>query len=287
MAPAVAQALEGVRPQAEAKGLVLTSQVAPALPPLPADPLRLGQILMNLLSNAVKFTPAGGRVTVHATGVPDADAPAWVEIRIEDTGVGIAPESLARLFQKFEQLDASMAKRHEGTGLGLALTRHLVEIHGGTIAAQSAGIGQGTTFTVRLPAGAARTSPLVLLVEDDPLLREVLTEQARAWGWQITAAGTLVEARGLMAAGRPDLFILDDRLPDGSGIDLAHQLRQGTAPRIPIIVYTGLGATESQRALAAGADDFLVKPAAPEELRRRAERILARSGKPLAASEAA
>lgn len=144
---ALAAALHNIQPQADAKGLTLALHVDEALSILTADPVRFKQILLNLLSNAVKFTPEGGQVTVRARRVEDV----FVEIAVTDTGIGIKPEDLPKLFQPFTQLEGVYAKRHQGTGLGLALTKRLVELHGGTIWADSEGEGKGSTFTVRLP----------------------------------------------------------------------------------------------------------------------------------------
>lgn len=153
----VPQVLEDIlviaRGLAHKKSQSIETQIAPDLPPLRADPLRLKQICFNLLSNAVKFTPDRGRITVAAQSTPDA---AFLDIRVTDTGIGIRAEDLPRLFQEFVQLDTTRSQWEEGTGLGLALTTRLVELHGGTLTATSPGEGQGSTFTVRLPfAGPA------------------------------------------------------------------------------------------------------------------------------------
>ncbi len=161
---AVATTLEELRPQAEAKGLTLELHGAEALPPVTADPVRFKQILFNLLSNAVKFTPEGGRITITARvqglgvrsqgAIPSPHPPGplpCLEVSVTDTGIGIKAEDLARLFQPFTQLEPVYAKRFQGTGLGLALTKQLVELHGGEIWAESEGEGRGSTFTVRLP----------------------------------------------------------------------------------------------------------------------------------------
>jgi signal transduction histidine kinase len=161
---AIETALTGIRPQSLAKALELTLQVDEALSLLTADPVRFKQILLNLLSNAIKFTAKGGSITVTArpvhsperTGPGTADpgrepAGEFVEIAVADTGVGIRPEDLPKLFQPFTQLEGSFTKQYHGTGLGLALTKRLVESHGGTVRAESEGEGRGSTFTVRLP----------------------------------------------------------------------------------------------------------------------------------------
>jgi PAS domain S-box-containing protein len=152
----VSDALEAsvalLRDQAAKKSLALELQIEEGLPQIVADPVRLKQILFNLLSNAVKFTPDGGRVTVIAKMAPGE----FVDIAVTDTGIGIKLDDLPRLFQEFVRLDAATALRTEGTGLGLALTKKLVELHGGTIAAVSEGEGRGSTFTVRLPIAPSK-----------------------------------------------------------------------------------------------------------------------------------
>jgi len=210
----------------------------------------------------------------------EAPAGAWVEFQVADTGIGIAPEDLGRLFQKFEQLDGGLAKAHQGAGLGLALTRQLVELHGGSIAVRSAGRGQGSTFTVRLPVEPHRERPLVLAVDDDPGMRELLACSLRGWGWEAAAAATLAEARAAIAREQPDLVILDASMPDGSGTDFVREIRHGGAPRVAILMFTGLGAEEGQAALTLGADDYLVKPAPGEAIHRKASKLLAQVGWP-------
>jgi len=167
---ALAAALHNIQPQADAKGLTLKLHVDESLSTLTADSVRFKQILFNLLSNAVKFTPSGGSVTVSArvrseeVGVRGQEqtpylsplTPHWVEISVADTGIGIKAEDLPKLFQPFTQLEPVYSKQYQGTGLGLALTKQLVELHGGQIWAESAGEGRGSTFTMRLPL----TSPM-------------------------------------------------------------------------------------------------------------------------------
>jgi PAS domain S-box-containing protein len=144
-------ALTDIRPQAEAKEVELRLEAAEAPAQISADPVRFKQILYNLLSNAVKFTPSGGRVTLAARQTEEK----FVEITVTDTGIGIAAEDVAKLFQPFTQLEAAATQRHQGTGLGLALTRKFVELHGGTVMVSSEGTGKGTTFTVHLPLAPA------------------------------------------------------------------------------------------------------------------------------------
>ena len=154
LAEVVRTAVEGVRPTAEAKALQLTIEVADEIPALMGDPARLHQVLWNLLSNAIKFTPRGGEIHVRV-GMKAHDA----EIRVSDTGEGISPEFVPRLFERFGQADGSPTRAHGGLGLGLAISKELVEAHGGTIEACSAGPGRGATFVVRLPVSTSKTVP--------------------------------------------------------------------------------------------------------------------------------
>jgi signal transduction histidine kinase len=189
-------AIESFRPQAEAKGIAfqLSLEACPAT--LVADPLRFKQIILNLLSNAAKFTLEGGTVTVSARP-RSSDAGRAVEIIVQDTGIGIRAEDLPKLFQEFTQLDASLARRHEGTGLGLALTKKLVELHDGAIHAHSPGEGQGSTFTIILPLDGPGTSPPPARAEfhvsrfESASIDELQTEVVN-FGFQVTSPeGTL------------------------------------------------------------------------------------------------
>jgi PAS domain S-box-containing protein len=151
---AIHAALAAIQPQADLKDLDLELHVDGVLSTLTADPVRFKQILLNLLSNAVKFTPEGGRITITARRDPYSDD--FVEVLVADTGIGIKPDDLSSLFQEFVRLDAAMTRRISGTGLGLALTKKLVELHRGTISAVSKGEGRGSTFAVRLPIALSR-----------------------------------------------------------------------------------------------------------------------------------
>jgi PAS domain S-box-containing protein len=153
LAPLALDLIASLSPAAESAGIRLAVDLAEGMPPLCADPRRIRQILFNLLSNALKFTPAGGRVTVHARWRPRAETGAepCFRVAVEDSGIGIRPEDQGRLFQIFEQVDSSSTRSRRGTGLGLALCRHLVDVHGGRIWVESAGEGQGSTFLFEIP----------------------------------------------------------------------------------------------------------------------------------------
>ncbi len=282
--------MDVVRPAAEAKGVHLGADVDPAARPLLADPDRLQQILWNLLSNAVRFTQSGGQVT---TSVRRAEG--GVEIRVRDTGRGIHPELLPFVFERFRQADGSSRRSHGGLGLGLAIVRYLVELHGGTVAAESGGEGRGATFTVVLPvAGPARAlsaGPLedtrpgpdgqpelpvslaglrVLLVEDEADARDLLQAVLTRAGAAVTGVPSTGEA--LLALDRTafDVLIADIGLPAADGYSLLHAVRQlppergGRLPALALTAYAG--PQHRRRALVAGFQAYLAKPVDPAEL---------------------
>ncbi|NTU81886.1 MAG: PAS domain-containing protein, partial [Chloroflexales bacterium] len=264
---------------------------------LEADPKRLKQILVNLLSNAVKFTPDGGQVGLEVT--PD-DAAGEVRFAVRDTGIGIAPEDLMRLFQPFVQLDSSLSRQHEGTGLGLALVRRLAELHGGTVLAESEP-GVGSCFTLVLPQhpsvpGAepqpvvAPTEPIrgaldpvrvrdpgrepgaasarILLAEDNEANILTTSDYLQARGFAVSVARTGPEALAAAVAHQPDLILMDVQLPELDGLALTRQLRVLPAfVSTPIIALTALTMPhDRERCLAAGANAYLSKPVRLKEL---------------------
>jgi signal transduction histidine kinase/ActR/RegA family two-component response regulator len=241
-----------------------------------ADEVRLEQIIGNLLSNALRYTPAGGTIAVHAWADGDEAV-----LEVADTGAGIAPALLPRIFEPFVQGERTVDRTHGGLGLGLALVKRLVEMHGGHVSAASEGPGRGSTFTVRLPriappvvdAGAgpsaAKVPPRrILIVEDNADAREVLALSLTLEGHEVHEA---VDGRtGLEAALRltPDVVLLDVGLPGADGYEIARRLRATEAGRRMLLVaLTGYGqADDRRRAMAAGFDIHLVKPVAPEHL---------------------
>ncbi len=292
---ALQAALNTVRRQAETKSLRLSLSVDADLSTLTADPIRFNQILYNLLSNAVKFTPAGGSVTVTARRVrrsqftvDDEPTPLgklstmnadprreFVEISVQDTGIGIKPEDLRRLFQRFTQLEPTLAKRHQGVGLGLALTKQLVELHGGQIWATSEGEGQGSIFTVRLPMAEPRDTPLLLVVDDDERLLETIRDALEGVGYRVKTAGDGAAALVQVDVDRPDLMILDLRLPKVDGWEVLRRLRAGSDTlELPVLAITGMEAERGDQAIAAGAKEFLTKPFSLTVLEATVRRIL-------------
>jgi CheY-like chemotaxis protein len=268
---------------------------------LTADPIRFNQILYNLLSNAVKFTPDNGRIAVTAKRVPSsefrvpssrpqaettisgtwdpepgtASASEFAEIAVADTGIGIKPEDLSKLFQRFTQLKHLTTKQHQGVGLGLALTKQLVELHGGTIRVHSDGEGRGSIFTVCLPLAELQAVPQLLVVDDDKNLLEAIRDALEAAGYQVKTAEDGAAALAQVEAARPDLLILDLHLPIVDGWEVLRRVRDGAATcGLPVLAITGVDVERSDQALTAGADEFLSKPFSMTVLEATVQRIL-------------
>jgi signal transduction histidine kinase len=244
---------------------------------LEADAVRLEQVVNNLLTNALKYTPPGG--TVEVTVVPEESEG---EIRVRDTGVGIEPEILPRVFDLFAQGEKTLARAQGGLGIGLTLVRSLVELHGGSVRAQSEGSGRGSTFIVRLPrlaqepaeAARPRQSPQVtalriLVVEDHEDLREGLCELLEDLGHTVFAATNGEDGIAAAIKARPDVALVDIGLPVLDGYAFARRIRQELGRRPLLIALTGYGLEEDRRrALEAGFDDYLAKPATAGAIQR-------------------
>jgi len=261
-----------VQPFANKRSVTVERTIPASLPDILVDPVRLKQVLYNLLSNGIKFTPRGGRVELRV--VLEGS---HLRIDIEDTGIGVAPDDMPRLFREFEQIDRLDGEEQEGTGLGLALTRRLVEIHGGEIEAKSE-LGKGSVFTVRLPAlrgqpgeaaSAAETpfpdGAIVLVVEDDPQAAELIAGQLRASGVAVAFARNADEAVALAGSLRPAAITLDILMRGKNGWDVLARLKQSPeTERIPVIVISVVD--EKRKGLVLGAADYLVKPVSRDEL---------------------
>jgi PAS domain S-box-containing protein len=270
------EALESVRLSAEQKGLSVRLQSGehPAL--LVADHTRLQQVVTNLLSNAVKFTPKGGSIAV-AVEARDST----VRLTVRDDGCGIDPAFLPHVFERFRQADDTATRKSGGLGLGLAIVRHLVELHGGHVEAHSAGLGQGATFTVTLPlrAVAQRTREddssddipptrldglSVLVIDDEADARELLCAMLQTRGAMVRSAASVAEAREELSRSLPSAIVSDIGMPGESGYDLVRSVREMRAPagtRIPIIAVTAFAsAHDGRRAREAGFDDHVPKP---------------------------
>jgi PAS domain S-box-containing protein len=284
-------AIEAVRPAAEAKGVRLQKIMDTGTVSVSGDPVRLQQVVWNLLSNAVKFTRRGGKVQVRMERVNS-----HVEIAVSDTGAGIAPEFLPHVFDRFRQADMGTTRRYGGMGLGLAIVRHLVELHGGSVSAESAGEGQGSTFTVLLPvapvyqaeASGERVHPAardtmpsfdcaerldglkVLVIDDEPDTRELLKAGLGQCGAEVTTAGSASEALAAISNGAPDLLISDIGMPEEDGYELIRRVRELPAEgggKVPAIALTAYARTEDRlHALRAGYEMHVPKPVEMAEL---------------------
>jgi PAS domain S-box-containing protein len=275
LAEVVDRAVEDIGPFIEESGHTLMVALPPDPMDLEADPVRLCQILVNLLHNAAKYTERGGRIELSAER-----AGGDVLIRVRDTGVGIAPELLPRVFDLFSQAERSLDRSQGGLGIGLTLVRRLVEMHGGRVSAVSSGPGQGSEFTVRLPtlspapaahkpAAPPSSEPApdavarrVLLVDDNEDGAESLAMLLKAWGHEVTVAYTGAAALEAAQAQRPEVILLDIGLPGIDGYEVARRLRQQAGlEQTRLIAVTGYGQENDRlRSRAAGFDYHLVKP---------------------------
>lgn len=273
LGPIVEAAIESLEPEIQGSGVSVRS-ASEGSAMLMADPKRVQQIVHNLLGNAVKFTPRGGHVDVSLIATDDA-----VTLSVVDDGVGISREFLPQVFDRFKQADGSSSRAHQGLGLGLAITRHLVELHGATIDVASDGPGRGACFTVVFPrsravAGALHEHPpsaesklegcKVLVVDDEADVREVLVTILEQSGARATSATSAAEALAAITRARPDVLLSDLGMPGEDGYSLIRKLRAlptVAGGGIPAIAVSGFAGLEYQRrALAAGFQLYLTKP---------------------------
>lgn len=294
MLPVLQSAVQSVRDMASAKRIGITSTYSITTEQVDGDPDRVQQIIWNLLSNAIKFTPENGSVWLTATATESV-----VSITVSDNGIGIAPDFLPNLFDRFSQKDTSSTRGHGGLGLGLFLVRYLVELHGGTVSVRSNGEGKGSTFFVQLPLRAGSGSYLdapdaeeiaraetlpslnglhVLLVDDQEDAREALSIVLRTAGAQVYSAESAKEAVNALSTldeeSMPDVLICDIAMPDEDGYAALRRIRgwktrDGKKPlvRLPAIAVTAFSQREDRiRALTAGFQMHMAKPVAPEEL---------------------
>ncbi len=282
-------AIETVRPAADAKEIRLQLLLDPAANPMAGDPDRLRQVFWNLLSNAVKFTPRAGRIQIHSERID-----AHVEVSISDTGIGIEPSLIPFVFDRFRQGDSGTNRQSSGLGLGLAIVRSLVELHGGTVGVESEGTGQGSNFTIRLPSMIAPgvgsdvhpnptvedikavapeptlESLRVLVVDDEDGAREVafaILTQARAEVRTATSAG---EALTIMDEWRPQVLVVDIGMPDVDGYEFIRRVRARSAQSggdVPAAALTAYARVQDRlRVLSAGYQMHVPKPIQPQEL---------------------
>jgi PAS domain S-box-containing protein len=276
----ITSAVDTVRPAAEAKQISIDVHLEPNVGRVLGDPNRLRQVIWNLLSNAVKFSSRDHRISVRLERKA-----ADVLISVEDQGQGIPEEFLPHLFQRFSQLDSSSTRTHGGLGIGLALVRHLVELHGGSVSASSEGLGKGARFVVSLPmmqlqenagmpeeGSARRTGVLrdlrILVVEDDMYAREMIDLVLRQSGALTALASSAPEALAHFESDQIDVILSDIGLPDEDGYSLMRKIRgKGAAVRTPSIALTAFGRPEDRKqAIDAGFDDYIAKPVEPNDL---------------------
>jgi signal transduction histidine kinase/CheY-like chemotaxis protein len=292
LAPVVQRAVDTVSPAAHGKEIELQTLIDAGIGPILGDEDRLQQVLWNLLSNAVKFTPKGGRVRVELLKVNS-----HLELVVEDTGPGLDPDFIPFAFDRFRQADSSSTRRHGGLGLGLAIVRNLVELHGGTVAAGNRSVGSGALFVVRLPRMSVRPSQgpaavetrhpeaerqvsfadapslhglRVLVVDDEPDSRELITAALSRCGADVASAGSAEEGLALLKAMRPHVLLSDIEMPGEDGYSLLRKIRLlspeegGLTPAAALTAYAGT--EDRMRALASGFQIHVPKPVQPAEL---------------------
>ncbi len=287
-------AINVVRPAADAKAISLDYWAEPGLGAISADSARLHQIIWNLLSNAVKFTPHGGKICVR---VEQDGANACVTVK--DTGQGIEPEFLPRVFDRFLQADSSTTRSFGGLGLGLAIVRHLVELHGGTVSAQSDGLNKGATFSATFPLLAERVEPFtmphsetnglenhsleglrVLLVDDEAEAREIISTVMTRTGAEVTACHSASEALATLLEWKPDVILSDIAMPDEDGYSFIGKVRSlprekgGETPAAALSAYAR--DIDRRQALAAGYQMHIAKPIGATQLVTMVARLAGR-----------
>ena len=289
LSPLINAAVDTVRPAADAKGVQLNLMLEPAAGMVSGDAVRLQQIVSNLLTNAVRFTPQNGQVEVHLKREDTG-----VVIIVSDTGEGISPEFLPYIFDRFRQAEGTSSRQHGGLGLGLAIVRHLVELHGGTVCAASEGVGKGATFRATFPCIAVNrngtdlksahgiTDSLddnhslmlegvhVLVVDDEPDARELLTIALTHSRADVRAVSTAREALEVLDHWKPDVLISDIGMPGEDGYELIRKVRVREGERdetVPALALTGYASDEdAARARIAGFQLHMPKPVSPSDL---------------------
>lgn len=286
-----------IKLQALEKWIKLEIKLPPELPNLLIDERRIFQVLINLLDNAVKFTPSGGRITLEVSSKTHSSGQNYLRIAIIDTGIGIAPENINKLFQPFSQIDSSLNRKYQGTGLGLALVKKIVEAHGGEIHLTSE-VGISTCFMIDLPGlvycslavplethviprseiGKSETviSPLILLVEENEANISTISSYLKAKGYQLLLAKNAQEGIGLAHSQPPNLILMDISIPEIDGIETIQNIRRDPSlVNIPIIALTTLAMTSDRElCLAAGANDYLSKPVKMKQLVTTIQQLL-------------
>jgi signal transduction histidine kinase/ActR/RegA family two-component response regulator len=301
LAPIVEAALDALRPTADVKGIRLQTRFVPEECLVKGDPNRLRQVIWNLLSNAIKFTQRGGSVNIELNCIEST-----ARLTVSDTGDGISAEFLPYVFDRFRQAEGSISRKQGGLGLGLAVARHLVELHGGAITAESEGVGKGSVFSVDLPLGQERRDPAraeerrrelerrhsrsggvvrldgvhVLLVEDDDDSRKLLGTMLKRYGARVTSTKSAEEALRVFENELPDVMISDIGMPDQDGYELVRKLRAMPAEKggaVPAIALTGYASRKDrERALNSGYQQHMAKPIEQADLMKSIAALVGR-----------
>jgi CheY-like chemotaxis protein len=281
----------------------LQVNIAELLPSLTIDERRIRQVLINLLNNAVKFTPEGGKVSLNVTlekAEPDLEnITHWVKFTVIDTGIGISPDNLKQLFQPFIQIDSALNRKFEGTGLGLALVKRIVELHGGQVSVQSV-VDVGSSFAIALPYNEKVSPlpqkpvmgnpialsclphddtvppPLILLAEDNEANMMTISSYLEAKGYRLIFAKDGVEAIDLVRDEHPDLVLMDIQMPNIDGLEAIRQIRsEAEFANLPIIATTALAMTgDREKCLEAGANEYVTKPIKLKQLALLVEKFV-------------
>lgn len=304
--PLCQSSLMFIKQQALRKRIQVETKLPIHLPDLFVDRRRIRQVLINLLANAVKFTPEEGRITLEVSlhsSPNQADATAslaqnYLRIAIRDTGIGIAPEQIKKLFKPFVQIDSALNRKYEGTGLGLSLVKRIVELHGGQVGVISE-VGVGSCFTFDLPYTSVTplfceleiqseisikpscqeqaVSPLILLAEDNEANISTISSYLKAKGYQMLLAKNGREALEQAQSKYPDLILMDIQMPEMDGLEAIQQIRRNpNLANVPIIAFTALAMKgDRETCLAAGANDYLSKPLKLKQLAATIQKLLA------------
>ncbi|MFB2917324.1 PAS domain-containing protein [Aerosakkonema funiforme] len=297
IAPLCQSSLTFIKQQALKKNIQLEVKLPANLPDLSIDERRIRQVLINLLNNAVKFTPAAGRITLEVSLKQDntnsdsakITSPNCLQIAVIDTGIGIAPENINKLFQPFIQIDSALNRQYTGTGLGLVLVKRIVELHGGQVGVTSE-LGVGSCFTIELPCIVAapslsapetqaelypelsqpeqEASPLILLAEDNEVNINTIASYLTAKGYRLAIAKNGLEAIQLAESEKPELILMDIQMPEMDGLEATQKIRRNpNLAHIPIVALTALAMDgDRDRCFAAGVDEYLTKPVKLKQL---------------------
>ena len=280
LAQVVEAAMDVVRSAADAKAIKVRFVMEESVGPIRGDFNRLQQAVWNLLNNAIKFTPRGGNVEVRLSRQES-----HILMRVSDTGEGIEPSYMPLLFRRFSQFDSSATRRYGGLGLGLSIVKHLIELHGGSVSAESGGKGQGAAFTIRLPIPAVNLDPAppptlmteehaksvlsgvrVLVVDDEPDARDFVSFVLQKYGAEVLHAESVAAALTRLDTFTPHIIVSDIGMPDEDGYVLIQKLRQ-RGFNMPAVALTAFARTEDrERALAEGFQQHLAKPVEPATL---------------------